>query len=56
MTKLGFLNRFLLQFFFIRLARKIDDNGKQIGYTVVKWVVPFTGWKSDYIFISRKKG
>jgi hypothetical protein len=47
MTWLLFVNYYLLQWFFIRLARVIDDGtGKQIGWTVVVRK-PMTGWTYD---------
>ena len=51
-TWLFYLNYLILQWFFIRLARKIDKNtGNQIGWTVLKFVVPMSGWNTDYKFI-----
>lgn len=51
---LGVLNRIILQWFFIRLARIVDDvTGKTLGYKILKWVVPLTGWGSDYKFIGK---
>lgn len=42
---LGFLNFFVLQWFFVRIAgvhKKTDD--KFIGYVLLRWPVPLTGW------------
>jgi len=48
---LGWLNRLLLQWFFVRLAIN-PTTGK---YSILRWVVPTTGWSTDYKFIFRKK-
>jgi hypothetical protein len=45
---LFYLNYFLLQFLFIRLARVMEDT-KQVGWTII-YVLPFTGWNTDYIY------
>lgn len=58
---LGWLNFLLLQWFCIRLARIRDlrdaPDGSQhsvtIGYTLLRWPVPLTGWWSRYIWIRR---
>lgn len=55
MSALKFINMFFLQFFFIRWGRKIEDDGTFIKWEILKWVVPFTGWKrSDYIYLFKK--
>lgn len=55
MSALKFINMFFLQFFFIRLGRKIEDDGTFIKWEILKWVVPFTGWKrSNYIYLFKK--
>jgi hypothetical protein len=62
MTLLFFLNFFLLQWFFIRLARVIDTNrNKQIGWTLIFGIVPLTGWyitgcHTNYKYIIRTGG
>jgi hypothetical protein len=53
MTWLKFLNMFILQWFFIRLARVFDDEHKQVGWDIIRWVVPTTGWKRDFFFIRK---
>lgn len=41
---LRFLNYYILQWFFIRLARKIDDETeKQVGWTIIR-VLPLSGY------------
>jgi hypothetical protein len=50
MSKLGKLNFYVLQWFFIRLA-KVSVEGNTVGWTVLKGVVPLTGWKSDYRYL-----
>jgi hypothetical protein len=64
MTKLYLLNFILLQWFCIRLARKMvkrdsvftefKDEYTQIGWGII-FVVPLTGWWSDYIWIWKKE-
>lgn len=44
MTWLAALNFILLQWFFVRLARVVDDSGEQIGWTLVWGWMPLTGW------------
>lgn len=40
---LHYLNYLVLQWFFIRLARVLDDNDKQTGWTILK-VMPLSGY------------
>ena len=40
---LYFLNRFVLQWFGIRLAKVLNEDGQQISWTILK-VMPLTGW------------
>jgi hypothetical protein len=54
MTLLEFFNRVLFQWFFVRLARIMDDSGKQTGWTWLTHVVPGTGWTNDFRYIDRK--
>jgi len=56
MTLTKFLNVFILQLFFIRLTKHMDKD--PLGeYTIIKavslqyWVVPFTGWWSNFKYI-----
>lgn len=41
---MGWLNVFIIQWFFIRLARYYTDDTEEQGYMIVKWIVPMTGW------------
>lgn len=41
MRIIGFLNRYLLQFFFMRIARHVDSN----YFSIMYWVIPFSGYK-----------
>lgn len=73
---LGCLNFFILQWFFIRLARIeeiidfelthiniMPENKIGIGgsaksknkYKIIKWILPLTGWKNDFIYLNKKK-
>lgn len=56
MTWLGLLNSIVLQWFFVRLARIVDTKTKIIvGWKLLKWIVPLTGWWSDYRYIGKEK-
>lgn len=46
-TWVGWLNILLLQWFCIRL-------GYGNEWKILKWIVPCTGWWSDYRYIGRK--
>jgi nicotinamide mononucleotide adenylyltransferase len=55
MSLLGFLNFFVFQWFFIRLAKVIDvDTNEIVDWKILKWVLPLTGWRSPYVFVNRK--
>lgn len=53
MTKLAFIN-YLVQFLFIRIYKSVD-NGKIIGYGILYFVLPLTGWFNNYIVLNRGK-
>lgn len=55
MTWLGFANIFLFQWFFIRLAKHIDDQGNIKYWSFIRWVVPCTGWKNNMKYIGKLK-
>ena len=49
---LGWFNYYIIQWFFIRIIRKYDDDdGNYIGMGILKWVCPLTGWNSDYKYL-----
>lgn len=50
-TWLGWLNIIVLQWFCIRLAQSIDMTTQDRKWFILKWIVPTTGWNSDYKFI-----
>ena len=79
MTKLKMINKFFLQWFFVRLTKcrekKVDDyeilsydlmpdgsiSSRGIGKTVTyQWysiqyfILPTTGWNSDFIFLTKE--
>ena len=54
-TWLHFVNVIFFQWFFVRLARLVNtDTHKTEGYKFIYWIVPTTGWDSDYKYIFRK--
>lgn len=56
MSCLKALNVFVLQWFFIRLAKVVDDDtGLRVGWTIIKWVWPLTGWSTPFKFLGKKK-
>lgn len=52
------LNFLVLQWFGIRLARIVELRRRPVtvGWLVVRWLWPLTGWWSDYRWISRRGG
>ncbi len=48
MTWLWFVNFFLFQWFGLRLARVLENDGSQSGWTWLTKIVPLTGWWSKY--------
>lgn len=52
---LWFVNYWILQFFFIRLALIVDkyNHSHVYGWEIIGPIMPFTGWKSDYVFINK---
>ena len=52
MSWLGYLNFLILQWFFIRLAKVNDVEGQFVRWTVLRGVVPLTGWWSPYRWMS----
>lgn len=52
-TWLYILNFIVLQWFGVRLARCLDESGKQTGWLVLRYVWPLTGWWSPYRWIAR---
>lgn len=53
---LGWLNFFLLQWFFLRLQEVLEDDGKtHVRWQVVTGIVPLTGWWSNYVYLWKRK-
>jgi hypothetical protein len=48
MTSLKILNYFILQWFFIRLAKRIDENKGIIGYSLLYPIIPLSGWTTPF--------
>jgi len=58
LTWVGYLNMFVLQWFFIRLAYHVEiDDPEQLKFDffIIKWVVPMTGWWGEYIWVLKKE-
>ena len=51
MTVMKFLNVFILQLFFCRLYKMVDSEDQVIYTGLMFGVVPFTGWKRDYVYV-----
>lgn len=55
MTLLLAIN-YILQFLFIRIYKSIDAETKKVlGYGVLYWVYPLTGWSTKYKTIGKMK-
>lgn len=54
LTPLGLLNFLLLQWFFIRIGRFIKSD-KTYGYIIISFVLPLSGWWTNYIYLNRRK-
>lgn len=52
LTWLFLLNFILLQWTGIRLAR-VTEMGKPVGFRLVGFILPLTGWRTPYKFILR---
>lgn len=51
MTLLYVINWYILQWFWMRIYREIDlTTSKTKAYGVIGFIVPLTGWKTDYIY------
>lgn len=44
----------ILQLLFIRIA-KFSNKGITTGYGIIRWVIPFTGWKKAPLYLGRVK-
>jgi hypothetical protein len=45
---LYYLNKIVLQWFGLRLARKVDDQENQIGWHWLTNIKPLSGWNGEY--------
>jgi len=49
---IGLINLLYVQFFFIRICKRKDiKSGKIDAWGILYFVMPFTGWRSDYIYL-----
>jgi hypothetical protein len=49
---LGILNMLVIQWFFIRLQLTCDG-GVIVGWKLIGFIVPLTGWWSPYIWLKK---
>lgn len=54
MTPLKFVNVFLFQLFFVRLTKCTDNETNESWYAIQGFIVPFTGWYGDFMFLGNK--
>jgi len=57
MTMLQFINMFFFQLFFVRLTKHGEIiNGKFniTHWSFMYWVIPFTGWNSEFKYIGKQ--
>lgn len=58
MSKLEIINKFFFQLFFIRLTKHLkydkDNNLTRSGWSFMYWVIPFTGWSSNFKYIGKQ--
>lgn len=53
-NRLEFFNKYIFQWFFIRLAVVLDREKEiVIKYKILKWIIPFTGWNNDPKYIGK---
>lgn len=53
---LGILNRYILQWLCVRLARKIDEDDKPVGWTLLRWVRPLSGYGGrPFVFLGKRE-
>lgn len=51
-TWVGWLNFLLIQWFFIRIQGEVNTDYTQTKWSILHWVVPLSGWWSDYVFLN----
>jgi hypothetical protein len=51
MTLLKFINYFILQWFFIRLCKEVNNEGLITNWGIMTKVYPLSGWNNSYKFI-----
>lgn len=53
-TPLGLFNFFIAQWFLVRLQRTVDiETGETLEWSILGFVVPLTGWHTDYVYLHR---
>ena len=55
-SALYLLNFVLLQWFFVRLAKVVEDDGTVVCWMLLGGIVPLTGWWSPYRRVWKKRG
>jgi len=51
MSLLKFVNVFFFQWFFIRLAKAVNEEKKIVSWSFIGIIVPCTGWWNEYIVL-----
>lgn len=55
MTSLEFVNKFLFQWFFVRLTIvKNSKTNDKLYYALMGWITPLTGWSGNYKYINKR--
>lgn len=55
LTILGWFNFLVAQWLFVRLARIVDHDGSTVGWKLLGFVVPMTGWWNDCRFLGIRR-
>lgn len=55
-NNIGNINYLFLQLFFFRLAYQVDySENTKIIFHVIYWIIPFTGWSTEFKYIGKKR-
>lgn len=53
-SRLGLLNFVIMQWFFVRIFYYTNGIGTNLGYGLMGFVLPLTGWWGDYIDVGKR--